>query len=429
MGLCFPKVSVWPLFICESCTVRSVLDRELMGARDHLLLRLERMRLLDLAHAWATDTTEKYQGKLKFAQRFDFYFGVNLLSSPTLDRPPSGPELAVMWAELFYSLRDGQEQGSTVTFGTVRSLRSALSQYLATQLVVAHPGHASLDRHQRMTLQLPRPTDTAACTYFTKGLRSRMGDNPNPSQALQHRQIAALDEHFRHQFRLASSIERKCYWARAGIANLCLWLGWLRSAETFALRWADISIVDPRNAASADLPVGTGCVQLKLSPETKSNRNQAADVVIAYHSFTGLGLGPWLKRLRRELDAPLNWGEDHRLLFSHSDGRPWDSRYYRQHFLYPGLHQLRSAGDPFLLAFNGQPGNTLEEKFWSLHCYRRGARTHVSRKHKTLGTRAATGPETYEHARWRRRRSSEDIDVIYRQWSLRERLTITQWCM
>jgi hypothetical protein len=39
--------------------------------------------------------------------------------------------------------------------------------------------------------------------------------------------------------------------------------------------------------------------------------------------------------------------------------------------------------------------------------------------------RRATEAEIYEHARWRRRRQSEAIDVIYREWGLRDRVKLT----
>ena len=45
-GLTFPDVVVWPTFVCEACTVRAVLDRELTGADDWKLMCFERMRLL-----------------------------------------------------------------------------------------------------------------------------------------------------------------------------------------------------------------------------------------------------------------------------------------------------------------------------------------------------------------------------------------------
>jgi hypothetical protein len=33
-GLSFPKVTDWPNFVCEACTVREVLGRELTGPND-----------------------------------------------------------------------------------------------------------------------------------------------------------------------------------------------------------------------------------------------------------------------------------------------------------------------------------------------------------------------------------------------------------
>jgi hypothetical protein len=40
----------WPNFMCEACTVRAMLDRELTGPNDWKLLCFERMRVLDIVH-------------------------------------------------------------------------------------------------------------------------------------------------------------------------------------------------------------------------------------------------------------------------------------------------------------------------------------------------------------------------------------------
>ncbi len=66
-----------------------------------------------------------------------------------------------------------------------------------------------------------------------------------------------------------------------------------------------------------------------------------------------------------------------------------------------------------------------------LHCCRRGARGQVSRggifgRHRF---RKALKSQVYEHGRWRWRRSSEEIDVIYRVWTPLERIQITLYCM
>ena len=45
----------------------------------------------------------------------------------------------------------------------------------------------------------------------------------------------------------------------------------------------------------------------------------------------------------------------------------------------------------------------------------------------TFGRRA-TRAERYEHARWSMR-GAEDIDALYREWPLYERLAIMMYCM
>jgi hypothetical protein len=84
-----------------------------------------------------------------------------------------------------------------------------------------------------------------------------------------------------------------------------------------------------------------------------------------------------------------------------------------------------------LCAFDGTPGNTIESKFWSLHCFRRGARSQVSCGgnfgHQRF--RKAYKTQFYEHGRWRHRRGSKEIDIIYRAWTLLEKLQITLYCM
>ena len=84
-----------------------------------------------------------------------------------------------------------------------------------------------------------------------------------------------------------------------------------------------------------------------------------------------------------------------------------------------------------LAAFDATPGNTIEAKFWSLHCFRRGARSQISRgglfgRHRF---RKVLKSQVYEHDRWRRRRSSEEIEIAYRAWTLLECIQITLYSM
>ena len=159
-GLVFPKVSVWPSFICEACTVRAVVNRELHSREDYALLALERMRLIDVAHYWAPSTHLKYQDKLRFLTKFQDQFpGLTILNQRSPERPPSGVDIPVMWAEEAYSLRPGKHD-TPVSFGTIRSLRSALSQFEAIRAI--HSGVSTrFDQQKRLLFQDCRTTDQA----------------------------------------------------------------------------------------------------------------------------------------------------------------------------------------------------------------------------------------------------------------------------
>ena len=167
-------------------------------------------------------------------------------------------------------------------------------------------------------------------------------------------------------------------------------------------------------------------MEINLLPETKSQRTRTADIVIAYRTRSGLTLGLWLARLRQlwpdaAPEDPLIRGRT---------GTPWTSHYYRHQHVYPWLRMLQMEGDPLLQAYDDQPGNRLEDKFYNMNMYRRGGESSVT-KRGTLFSREerATKNEIYEHGRWRRRRDSEDMPTRYREWTLLDRLAITLMCM
>jgi hypothetical protein len=45
--------------------------------------------------------------------------------------------------------------------------------------------------------------------------------------------------------------------------------------------------------------------------------------------------------------------------------------------MYPLLHIQRNRGDPSLAPYDGDPGNSIEAKFYSLGMYIRGGRSQV----------------------------------------------------
>jgi hypothetical protein len=430
-GLSFPHVRIWPNFICEACTVRAILDRELTRPADWRLLCLERMRLLDMSHAWAKDTHKLYQGKLAAISCFSTDYGVPLLGSRTLLRPPTSANIPLMWMQESYSLRPGalrrNEPDDTVfvAFSTVRQLRAAASQFFAWDTMLQYPDQAYETRDGRVICsEFCRPTDSLAYTWFATGMSARIGDQPSPSTALLLRHVQTLDAELEARYQAATDPLLRRELARAGLCNLTLWLGWLRSTENFSLDFDDITAIPPEDALTHDLPLGVGAICGSLQPETKSNRNARADMVLAWRTISGLCVGTWYAE-RLCTAFPLQTGP----LFCHLDGTRWTSKYFRETFLYPSLRRQRTAGDPFLRAFNDRPGNRIEDKFWSLHCYRRGGRSQVTRGPTAqIAYRRASKEQRYEHARWRLQRSGESVDALYREWNLRDRVRLTLFC-
>jgi hypothetical protein len=414
-----------------------MVDRELTGPSDWKLMCFERMRILDMAHYWAVGTHAKYQGKLNAISRFerDFELEQCILRPTPLLRPPTGADIGLMWMMESYSLRTtplrGTDEMQLLSNATVRQLRSATSQYCAWDLMVSKPDSAYFDQQRRLICQPCRPTDGLGCALFASGIASRIGENVNPSVALLDRHVRSLVSDLEELYLASRALGARRKAALAGLATLLLWLGWLRSSETFDLCWQDFDVVEPENGPTVDLPRGCGVVGVRLGPETKSSRNKAVDMSLAYQCLSGYHLGKWFHRARHSCGIGADYKECADRVFTHPSGAPWTSHFYRHEFVYPSLKRQRRAGDAMLTAFDDTPGNNIESKFWSLHCFRRGARSQVSRGgnfgHHRF--RKALKSQVYEHGRWRRRRSSEEIDIIYIQWTVHQCIQITLYCM
>jgi hypothetical protein len=395
------------------------------------------MRLIDMAHYWADGTHTTYQDRLKIIRNFEASYGLSILRPTPLLCPPAGPEIPIMWCQESYSLRRGaaRRQGEsddlTLAFSTIRSLRSAASQYLAWDAMVSHPNASFLDDRKRV-LKLPcRPTDSLGATLHAAGMSARVGDEAKPSMPLLDRHVRALDQSLEQRYRQATSPRDKRELALAGLSNVTLWLGWLRTSEVYGTEWRDFVVVEPHDGPQVDLPVGCGMVGCRLLAKTKSNRTSRSDCLMAYQTISGYSPGKWFHRARKWSNVGPDWSTNASTVFTSEDGTVWTSKYFRQTYLFPSLREQQANGDAYLRAFNGGPGNSLADKFWSLHCYRRGARSHVSRggiygRHRL---KKATLDQVYEHARWRRKRSGKAIDKIYREWTIRDRIKLTLYSM
>ena len=79
-GLQLPPLPDFLGYICEVCTVRSQTNSKLVSTPAmHDLLLLERMRFIDLVHAWSTNTLKQYQGGLWRIRAFETHFGIQVL--------------------------------------------------------------------------------------------------------------------------------------------------------------------------------------------------------------------------------------------------------------------------------------------------------------------------------------------------------------
>jgi hypothetical protein len=450
-GLSLPAgiASVLPIFICECCTVRSVLGRELTWhPRDRALMLLERARILDMVHQWAPSTISQYKGKIRMVKEFELLFRCPVLRTPNLTAPPNVESIPLMWAQQRYSLQQRQWRRSTaligadedrVTFSTVRMMRSATSLYHTWMKMVEQPGQLIREHGSSRPIQVDGciPTDGLEYSLMSTGMSRRLGENAKPSQVLLGRHIEWMDNYLNDGYLKAiknGNLILAHELAKAGGCNLLAWLAWLRGGETFGLRWMDIECILPGHDGIQDLPGGVGALLFRLLEQTKTNRSSVADVITAFCTGSGLHLGKWIKRMRAHVaevgedPAATEWPTDARYIFDNNAGIPWDSAYFRHCYLLPLLQLQRLNGDAYLQEFDGSPGKTLMEAFYSMHSYRRGGRSHVS-KHRPGCRRKATPEEVNEHGRWRRRRASESMAEQYRQWPLIDRLALTLLCM
>jgi hypothetical protein len=428
-GLSLPHWALRPHFVCELCTVRAELHRELERTdKDIHLLMFERMRMIDAMNWWQHRTLKQYGPHLKYLFQFDHYYSVQTLKPSPLRKPPSTPAIPIMWALLNYSLRNNKA-GDRIQHNTVRGIKSAASLYYALDLQMAYPRRVMRDGQQRgMVFERVSPTDEAGTTFGTKGMARRMGTETKQSWAISHIHVAYIDQRLNEAFERAPTEAGQHELACAGSTNLMAYFGWLRSGELFQGHKADITLTVPSDGPTRGLPNGVGVVEFDLGLETKSDPCITADVVMAWTSLSGLSVGRWLERLA----CFESYHEDR--LFSTSTKPVWDSRHFREHFVWPLLEQMQREGEPTLKVFSSRPGNRLRDKIYSLHSYRRAGRSRVSRapRHNEPnppGTRLATSQEIYEHGRWRSKGKSEDMPSQYNQWDIADRLAISFLCM
>jgi hypothetical protein len=292
-----------------------------------------------------------------------------------------------------------------------------------------YPRQVMRDKSKRgMVMTYVSPSDEAMITCAADGMSRRLGTDVTKSWALSHTHISYMDAYLDRSFNSCVDPIQRHELACAGTINLLAYLGWLRGGEVFGGKESDFTITAPHEGPTRGLPPGIGAVEFQLLPETKSDATLTADVVIAFTTLSGLSLGTWLARL--STFTPY-LGEQ---IFSTATTPTWTSAHFRRHFAIPILEVMRLSGEPTLRAFSNDIGQRLEDKIVSMHSWRRGGRSRVSRppRHNEPnppGTRKAKKDEIYEHGRWAVKATAENMPRRYNQWDLMERISITLHCM
>jgi hypothetical protein len=269
---CLPNLAALRHFVCEACTVRAVVNRELSKRpTDLVLLMLERARLVDTTNHWSTGTIKTYQSKYRILQEFERTFELSVLHPTRLLSPLHGAAICLMWAQERYSLYPAEWRkkhrltDEVVKYGTVRALRLAAAHFWVWDLLHTRPNRLTLGFRDKPTVVSGcSPTDEVAYTYFADGMRRRMGDHPKPSMVFLLSHAIWVSRYFESLFAQAVTLERQLELARAIVTHIAALLGWLRVCETFGLQWQDVTVVPPIAGPTMGLPAGIGCVLLAL---------------------------------------------------------------------------------------------------------------------------------------------------------------------
>jgi hypothetical protein len=306
-GLQFPNhIQCLGNFVCEACTVRAVLQRELhFASHDLALLALERARLIDMLNSWSEGTHARYQSHLRYVTTFEREFGVTILSPTPLLCPPHSAAIPTMWAQQRYALQpspNARRQGQSLALGTVRGIRSAVSQFYQWDWHVSYPDRAVQDgSHRAILVEQCSPTDSMAYTAMANGLAARKGDNPQPSKALLARHVEFIDKYLDNLYHASPDPGARLDIARAGLTNSSAWLAWFRSMELFSLEWNNLLVVVPGDGRRYEIPDHVGAIRFHFPLPTKTSRATDTDLWIAYTSGSGVSPGKWVQRLRRAL--------------------------------------------------------------------------------------------------------------------------------
>jgi hypothetical protein len=161
------------------------------------LLMLEQVRLVDMAHAWASSTsqvTARYLGRLgNFGQKYS----IELFLKAPITHPPRSAVIPLLWGVLEYTLQTSRKTGEGIKYKTARSLQAAASAYQLWEKMLQFHGRMYRDRDNNVIGAYHlSPTDSVIATLGNKGIMMRLGTYIRPPVSLRYSH-AAFNQEFR----------------------------------------------------------------------------------------------------------------------------------------------------------------------------------------------------------------------------------------
>jgi hypothetical protein len=172
--------------MCEGCRVGVFLKRELfIYPTDIHLLKLERMRMIDMARAW----NHGKHGALKYSLRrlvnFSEKYGVPTLLNTPLFHPPASPVIPILWIVSNYTLQQSKGTKNNTNYNSARALQSVAAAFNIWTLAFSHPYTVCRYPDNRI-LVTPHlsPTYSLVVTLTRTGVQHRLGTETSPSVVL-----------------------------------------------------------------------------------------------------------------------------------------------------------------------------------------------------------------------------------------------------
>jgi hypothetical protein len=162
---------------------------------DMQLLMLECIRLVDMAHAWASYTLQGIARYLCRLSNFVQKYGIELFPKALITQPPRSAIIPLLWGVLEYTLHTSRKTGEGIKYNTTRSLQSEASAYHIWEKMLQFPGHIYRDRDNNVIgASHLSPTYSVIAILGNKGTMRRPGTESIPPIAIRYSHVAFNQE-------------------------------------------------------------------------------------------------------------------------------------------------------------------------------------------------------------------------------------------